>query len=92
VARPADAPHVDRNVGDFADAALVLRRTAQHDESRLKLMHQVRMKLCSAEIMIDLNKPNLPDADLTGAKEVTQAALSAIRPSNLGHAILCAAK
>ncbi len=88
----ADAQPVERYAGYLAGAGFDLRCTEQHDEALLELVDQVRMKLLSAEIMIRLNKLDLPDVDLIAAKEMAQAAIAAIRQGTLGYAIICASK
>jgi hypothetical protein len=56
------------------------------------MVNQVRMKLLGAEIMMGLKKLDLPGLDLSAAKQMAQAALSAIQQGSLGYAIICASK
>ncbi len=88
----ADAQPVDRYVGYLASAGFRPLCTEQHDEALLELVHQVRMKLLSAEIMVGLRKLDLPDVDLPAAKAIAQAAVAAIQRADLGYAIICAAR
>jgi hypothetical protein len=50
------------------------------------------MRLLGAEIMVGLKKLDLPGVDSAAAKQMAQAALTAIRQGNLGYAIICAEK
>jgi len=56
------------------------------------MMDQVRMKLLGAEIMMGLKKLDLPGVDLSAAKQMAQAALTAIRQGTLGYAVVCGSK
>ena len=58
----------------------------------VEMVNQVRMKLLGAEIMVGLKKLDLPNVDLSTAKQMAQAALNAIQQGSLGYAIICAAK
>ena len=59
-----------------------------HDEALLDMVRQVRMKLLGAEIMVGLKKLDLPGVDLTAAKQMAQAALTAIQQGSLGYGIV----
>jgi arsenite methyltransferase len=86
----ADAQPVDSYVRYFTAAGFRAEQTEQHDDALLDMVNQVRMKLLGAEIMVGLKKLDLADVDLPAAKQMAQAALTAIRRGDLGYAIICA--
>lgn len=92
VACIADAQAVESYVQYFRAAGFRLEQTEQHDDALLEMVNQIRMKLLGAEIMVGLKKLALPNADLSTAKQMAQAALAAIQQGSLGYAIICAAK
>ena len=87
----ADAQPMDSYVEYLRAAGFRVQHTESHDEALLEMVNQVRMKLLGAEIMVGLKKLDLPGIDFREAKQMAQAALSAIRQGSLGYAIICAA-
>ena len=65
-----------------------MEQTESHDEALLEMVNQVGMRLLGAEIMVGLNKLDLPDVDFTVAKQMARAALAAIEQGSLGYAII----
>jgi len=59
-----------------------------HDDALLEMANQVRAKLLGAEIVAGLGKVDLAGFDLAGAKEMSRAAVAAIRQGALGYAIV----
>lgn len=88
----ADAQPIKNYVEHLEAASLHVKVTESHDEALLEMVNQVRTKLLGAEIMVGLKKLDLPGIDLTAAKQMAHAALSAIQQGSLGYAIICAAK
>jgi ubiquinone/menaquinone biosynthesis C-methylase UbiE len=88
----ADAQTLDTYIRYLYDAGLNGATVEPHEEALLEMVRQVRTKLLGAEIMVGLKKVNLPGVDFTAAKQIAQAALSAIQQGNLGYAIIRAAK
>jgi arsenite methyltransferase len=88
----ADAQPVESYVEYLSAADFRVEHTERHDDALLEVVNQVRMKLLGAEIMVGLKKLDLPGIDLSTAKQLAQAALTAIRQGTLGYAIICAAK
>jgi arsenite methyltransferase len=88
----ADAQPVDRYVQYLSNASFRLEHTEQHDEVRLEMVQQVRIKLLGTEIMVGLKKLHVPSIALETAKQTAQAALAAIQKGNLGYANISAAK
>jgi ubiquinone/menaquinone biosynthesis C-methylase UbiE len=88
----ADAQPVGSYVQYLRGADFCVEHTEQHDASLLEMVNQIRMKLLGAEIMVGLKKLALPNADLSAAKQMAQAALAAVQQGSLGYAIICAAK
>jgi ubiquinone/menaquinone biosynthesis C-methylase UbiE len=88
----ADAQPVNSYIQYLSDAGFRVEHTEQHDEALLEMVNQMRTKLLGAEIMMGLKKLDLPDVDLSTAKQMAQAATSAIRQGTLGYVIVCGAK
>ncbi len=59
-------------------------------ELKLNEVQQIRMKLLGTEIMMGLNKLNLPGTNFSNAKQLTKSALDAIQQGQLGYAIITA--
>ena len=92
VACIADAQPVDRYAGYLRAAGLVVEQVEPHDEALAGMVHQVRMKLLGAEIMVGLRKLDLSGVDFTAAKQMAQSALAAIQQGQLGYAIISGVK
>ncbi len=88
----ADAQPVESYVQYLSAAGFRVEHTEQHNDALLEMVNQIRMKLLGAEIMVGLKKLALPNADLSAAKQMAQAALAAIQQGSLGYSIICAAK
>jgi ubiquinone/menaquinone biosynthesis C-methylase UbiE len=88
----ADAQPVETYVQYLRTAGFRVEATELHDEALLEMVNQIRMKLLGAEIMVGLKKLDLPDIDLSTAKQMAQAATTAIRQGTLGYAVVCGSK
>jgi ubiquinone/menaquinone biosynthesis C-methylase UbiE len=88
----ADAQPVEIYVQCLRAAGFRVETTEPHDEALLEMVNQIRMKLLGAEIMVGLKKLDLPGVDLSTAKQMAQAATTAIRQGALGYAVVCGAK
>jgi ubiquinone/menaquinone biosynthesis C-methylase UbiE len=88
----ADAQPVESYAGYLTSAGFSILQTETHDEALLEMVHQVRMKLLGAEIMVGLRKLDLPGVDFTSAKQLAQAALRAVQDGMLGYAVICGQK
>jgi arsenite methyltransferase len=88
----ADAQPVEAYVQYLRTAGFRVEATELHDEALLEMVNQIRMKLLGAEIMVRLKKLDLPDVDLSTAKQMAQAATTAIRQGTLGYAVVCGSK
>ena len=84
----ADAQPLDAYAQYLRGAGFRVEQTESHDEALLEMVNQVRMRLLGAEIMVGLNKLDLPDVDFTVAKQMARAALAAIEQGSLGYAII----
>ncbi len=65
-----------------------MKHVEPHDDSLSEMVHQIRMKMLGAKIMVGLRKLDLPGVDFTAAKQMAQAALAAIQQGQLGYAIV----
>jgi arsenite methyltransferase len=88
----ADAQPVDRYIQYLRGAGFSVEAAEPHDQALLEMVNEIRMKLLGAEIMIGLNKLDMPGVDLPAAKQMAQAATHAIRQGALGYALVCGAK
>ncbi len=88
----ADAQPVDSYTEYLRAAAYEMDQVELHDEALIEMVQQIRMKLLGAEIMVGLNKLNLPGVDFNTAKQLAKSALGAIQQGQLGYAIITASK
>jgi arsenite methyltransferase len=88
----ADAQPTESYANYLRSAGLDLRTVENHDAALVELVHQIRMKLLSAEVLVGLKKLALPNVDFTSAKQMAVSALAAIDQGRLGYAILIGAK
>lgn len=88
----ADTQPTESYVSWFRSAGLRNQATEPHDEALMEMVRQVQSKLLGVEIMTGLKKLDLPGLDLTAAKQMASAALSAVKQGQLGYAILIAEK
>lgn len=88
----ADAQPLDSYVQYLRAAGFRVEHTESHDEALLEMVNQLRTKLLGAEIMVGLKKLDLPGVDLSVAKQIAQAAFTAIRQGTLGYAVVCGSK
>jgi hypothetical protein len=73
-------------------AGLEVEDVEPHDEALTELVQQIRVKLLGAEIMVGLQKLDLPSVDFSNAKQLVRSAFSVIRQGQLGYAILVGSK
>ena len=88
----ADAQPVEDYFASFRAAGLVPERSESHDQVLIEMVHQIQSKLLGAEIMMGLKKIELPGLDLSAAKQMAKAALTAVQQGQLGYAIVIAQK
>jgi arsenite methyltransferase len=88
----ADAQPVDSYAEYLRSAAFELEKVELHDGALTEMIHQIRMRLLSAEVLVGLKKLALPNVDFTSAKQMAQNALAAIQKGQLGYAVLIAVK
>ncbi len=72
-------------------AGFQIEQAAECDEALLELVNQIRMKLLGVEVMAGLKKIDIPNVDLSAAKQMAQAAQLAVKQGALGYAIISAA-
>ncbi|HKW76320.1 MAG TPA: class I SAM-dependent methyltransferase [Terriglobales bacterium] len=88
----ADAQPVEQYTEWFRAAGLKAQTTESHDEALIEMVRQIQAKLLGLEIMNGLKKIDLSGLDLASAKQLAQAALSAVQQGQLGYAIVTAGK
>ena len=87
----ADALPVSEYTAALERASFRVTAVEPHDGCLLALAREVQQRLLGIEILAGLKKLNLPDVDLTQAKQFARAAMQAIQQGELGY-ILIAAK
>jgi hypothetical protein len=88
----ASAQPVDGSVKYLGSVTLVVERVELHDEALAEMVQQIGMRLLGAEIMVGLNKLNLPDVNFNKPKQLAMSALDGIHRRQLGYAIITASK
>ena len=88
----ADAQTVERYMNWFRNAGLTPLATESHDEALIEVVRQIQAKLLGVEIMKGLKKIDLSGIDFIAAKQMANAAVTAIRKRKLGYAIITAQK
>src|SRR3989442_9804958 len=88
----ADAQPVESYADSLRSAGFALEKVELHHEALTEMVHQIRMKLLSAEVLVSLKKLVLPSVDFTSASHMAQSALTAIQKAQLGYAVLIAVK
>ena len=89
----ADALPVEHYMQILSEAGLRIERVEQHDEALLTLVHEIQGKLLGAELLLKLQKVELPaSVDFAQAKRLAKAAMTAIRAGQFGYLALLAAR
>ena len=88
----ADAQPIDTYEEYLQAAGLKVHAVESHDEALAELVRGVRTKLLSAEVLVGLNKLELPNVDFASVKRMSAAARAAVNHGQLGYAIIAAQK
>jgi ubiquinone/menaquinone biosynthesis C-methylase UbiE len=88
----ADAQSVESYAEYLRSAGLEIEKIELHNEALTEMVHQIRMKLLGAEVMVGLKKLNLPGIGFRAATELANKVLKAIRLELIGYAIVGATK
>ena len=86
----ADAQPLETYLGILYQAGLAVELVEQHDEVLLEMVDRIRGRLLGAEILIGLNKLNLPGLDVKLAKQLVRCAIAAVKEHRLGYDIIAA--
>src|SRR6266851_3913561 len=87
-----DARPVESYIKTFQSAGLTVDVIEDHSYALTELVRQIQGKLLGAEITVGLTQSNLPNLDLSTAKRLVLAALSATRDGKLRYAVIGALK
>jgi arsenite methyltransferase len=87
-----DALPVEDYVQHCAAAGLCVEHVEAHDAALSELVHTIRGRLLSAEILTKLRQVNLPGIDLQQAKTLARAAADAIAAGRLGYGLVVATR
>jgi hypothetical protein len=86
----ADAQLADRYVTYLESAGLLVDQIENHDEALNQTAIDLQGKLVGAELLVKLNKINLPGIDLRQTRRVARDASKAIRDGKLGYTLIVA--
>jgi arsenite methyltransferase len=86
----ADAQPVESYSEYLRSAGLRIGEIENHDGALIEMIHHIRMKLLSAEVLVGLGKLDLPNVEFASAKKMAVNALGAAERGQLGYAIITA--
>lgn len=92
VACIADARPIAAYTADLAAAGLVIERVEAHDEALVDLVQTVQRRLVGADLLVKLQKLDLPGVDLARIRALARGAAEAVRAGTLGYALLIGSK
>ncbi|RME42323.1 MAG: class I SAM-dependent methyltransferase [Chloroflexi bacterium] len=84
----ADARPIDEYVAHLAEAGFAIDLVESHDAALTTLVHDVRSRLLTAELLVKLKKLDLPGADFNQAKQLARSAARAVQQGRLGYALI----
>jgi ubiquinone/menaquinone biosynthesis C-methylase UbiE len=88
----ADARPVDTYTSFMEEAGLVIDHVEAHDTVLGEMIHAIQTKLLGAELLVKLQKLNLPGADFEQAKALARCAAETVRRGQLGYALIISTK
>jgi arsenite methyltransferase len=88
----ADAQTVERYYEYLKSAGVGVAPAENHDEALLEMVRQIQGKLLVAEISSAFKKIDLVGIDFASAKQMANAAISAIKRQELGYSLFVAEK
>ena len=88
----ADAQTVESYVECLKSAGFTVAPSENHDEALMEMVRQIQGKLLVAEISSALKKVDLSEIDFASAKQMANAAVSAIRRHELGCSLFVGEK
>jgi SAM-dependent methyltransferase len=88
----ADARPVDAYTSFMEEAGLVTDHVEAHDAVLGETIQAIRTKLLGAELLVKLQKLNLPGVDFGQAKGLARCAAETVRRGQLGYALVISTK
>lgn len=88
----ADARPIDEYAAHLRDAGFTVNQTEVHNTVLTTMVKEVQIKLLGAEIMLKLNKIDLPGFDLGQVKTLTRHTAHAVQAGKLGYALITGTK
>jgi ubiquinone/menaquinone biosynthesis C-methylase UbiE len=88
----ADARPIDDYSSRLQNAGLTVSHIEPHPTALAQMVKNVQAKLLGAEIMLKLNKIDLPGIDLDQAKSLARHTAQAVQAGKLGYALIIGAK
>ncbi len=87
-----DAQPVERYANYLSKAGLVIEGVENHDDALGEMVRDIRAKLLGAELLVRLEKLELPGADFEAARQVARAASKAVENGQLGYSLILSKK
>jgi ubiquinone/menaquinone biosynthesis C-methylase UbiE len=86
------AQSLDTYETDLQEAGLQIALSEEHDSALAHVVHNIRTRLLTAELLVRLQHMQLPIADFDQARALARAAADAVSAGQFGYALLVAAK
>jgi arsenite methyltransferase len=87
-----DAQPVEQYAEYLSKTSLVIERIENHDGALDEMIQDLRAKLLCADLLVKLNKLDLPGVDFGEARQVAQAASNAVGNGQLGYSLILGQK
>lgn len=88
----ADAQPIGEYIAHLERAGIRAVCVEPHDEALIEMADTVRAKLIGAELLVKLQKFDLPGVDFDQLKSLARAAADAVHRGNLGYAVMIGVK
>jgi arsenite methyltransferase len=87
-----DAQPVDRYAEYLSNAGMVIEGIENHDAALREMVRDIRAKLLGVELLVRLEKLDLPGADFQQAGQIACAASEAVGNGQLGYSLILSQK
>lgn len=84
----ADARPVSEYLAFLQTAGFAITTIEPHDDALAQMARDIQGRLLGVELMVKLDRLDLPGADLEQAKQLSRAAMDAVRGGLLGYTLL----
>lgn len=88
----ADAQSIQRYAAFLENAGVQIDLIEPHPEAISQMVQEIRAKLLGVELLVKLNKLNLPEVDFESAKKLARSANACIDQGTVGYVLLIGTK